>query len=343
MVFGAVFAFRAQAAEIDVTVAQSGSKSGIRNHVFTTWLPSGQGFAGLQGNISLTGNAPGFSEALVLLGMTPDDRKACNNRNDTPSPDVPALSRLWAGILKSNDTSTVSVPAAVALVHPIPPAPGGTCLATVVSAGYPYLRPGIARYTTTSVRLTIDTSGLAGGPVRAFGMGGEFRFAPGTAQYVGIEARRPLTVDAIAVSISAAPVAGAPEAARWGPPATQPWQVRTGFLKLPGQACRDAHFASHPAGPDFAVLRLPQPALIAYPEGAIRILDVPLASRAMQAAQTSSFTDFTTHRPPLYLQAGDCLLAWTTYTPDGDSTPIDAENQSTVYLRPTTPAPKAPD
>ncbi len=323
----------AQAAEISLTIAQTGSDSGIRNRVFTTWLPADQGFAGLDGRISLAGNAPGFSEALILLGTTAEDRAACAARNGTTIPGMPDVSRVWAGILKSNDATPVSIPVSVALAHPVPPATAsGTCLVTLVSAGYVFLRHDAALYTTTRVQLAVATSPGEPGPVQAFGMGGEFRFPPGTANYVGIRANRRLVVDAIAAAVSAAPVSGAPAGARWGDVPRGAWRIGTDFLYVPAPACRAAHLAGHQPGANFDVLRLAEPAAIALPSEATRLFAVPLASRGAQAVQATGFRRFTDR----VLNQGDCLIA-ATATPPGGSGLLDSENQSTVYLRPAGP------
>ncbi len=320
----------AQAAEITLTVAQTGADSGIRNRLFTTWLPAGQGFAGLDGRTSLAGNAPGFSEALVLLGTTPDDRAACARRNATVIPGMPTVSRLWAGILKANDATPVSIPVSVSLAQPVPPATGaGTCLVTLVSAGYVFLRRDAALYTTTRVQLAVAVAPGAAAPVQAFGMGGEFRFAPGTANYVGIRANRRFAVDAVAASVSAAPVSGAPEAAQWGTMPRGGWRVDTAFLYLPAPACAAAHLRGHQPGPDYDVLRLADPAALPRPAGAVTLLDVPLASQGVQAVQAAPFQRFTERT----LNAGDCLIAFTGVASGGAGL-LDVENQSTVYLRP---------
>ncbi len=324
-----LLSFPAHAANVALTVAQTGADSGIRNRLFTTWLPAGQSFAGLDGRITLAGNAPGFSEALVLLGTTPDGPAACARRNATTIPGMPAVSRLWAGILKSNDATPVSIPVSVSLAHPVPPVTGaGTCLVTLVSAGYVFLRRDAALYTTTRVDLDVATATGAAEPVQAFGMGGEFRFAPGTANYVGIQANRPLAVEAIAASVSAAPVAGAPADARWGRMPSGGWRVATAFLYLPAPACAAAHMATHQPGPDYSVLRLADPVALRRPGGATDLLDVPLAGHDTRAAQETRFRAVT----GLAMKAGDCLFAFTSAAPDGDGL-LDVENQSTVYLR----------
>ncbi len=241
---------------------------------------------------------------------------------------MPAVSRLWAGILKANDATAVSIQVAVSLTHPVPPAtPAGTCLVTLVSAGYVFLRRDAALYTTTRVQLGVGTSPDASGPVQAFGMGGEFRFAPGTANYVGIRARRPLAVDAIAASVSAAPVSGAPASARWGPPPPGVWQLATEFFYLPAPACSAARLVSHQPGPDYDVLRLAEPAGLPRPAGAVSLLRIGLAGYATRAAQATRFRAMTNQ----LLDAGDCLIAFSAAAP-GNTGMLDGENQSSVYM-----------
>ena len=318
-----------------ITVAQHGAESGIWNHEFTTWLPAGQAFAGLSGSITLQGNAPGFSEALIVLGTAPDPAQtaaACAARNNTISARFPGINRLWAGILKSNNAAPATIAVALALPHPIlASTPAGTCLTTLVSAGYPYLRRDAALYTTTTLHLTLATS-RATATVQAFGMGGEFRFVPGTANYVGIQATRPLAIDTIAAAISAAPVTGAPPDAHWGPPPQGAWRVTTDFLYLPAPACNAAHFATHQPGPDYSILRLADPAPLSPPPGTNNLLAVRLASAASQAVQTTAFTT-----PAKRLNPGDCLFAYTAVPSNVAAEGLDVENQTTVYLRPLAP------
>ncbi len=331
LLLGALLGGRVNAAEVSVTVAQAGADAGIRNRVFTTWLPAGEGFAGLSGRIALAGNAPGFSEALVLLGTTRDDRETCARGNHHAVETIPGLARLWAGILKSNDANPVSVPVAFTLPNAVPPSTReGTCLVTVVSAGYPILRRDRALYTRTSVELAVATSRVAAGPILTFGMGGEFRFAPGTANYVGIQALRPLAVDAIAASISAGPGPGMQ--------ARGTWRVTTNFLYLTAPACNASNLATHAGGHDYSVVRLPHPAPIRRPSGAADVLDIPVVGQTTQTAQAVAFARIIAPLPTR-LHAGDCLLAFTSVPDDAAADDLDVENQSTVYLRPLTPFP----
>ena len=95
---------------IDARVSQSGGQSGITNTLFSTWLPQGTAFGGLAGQLSFSGTGAGFSEALVLLGTAPDSPSGCRQRDRTTADALPALSRLWAAILKTNGTATVTLP-----------------------------------------------------------------------------------------------------------------------------------------------------------------------------------------------------------------------------------------
>ncbi len=325
------WAASASAQDISLSVAQSGADSGIRNRLFTTWLPPGQAFDGLSGRISLAGNAPGFSEALVLLGASADGRAACAARNGTVLAGVPPVARLWAGILKANDATPVGLSVSFRLPRPVPPSsPAGTCLLTVVSAGYPFLRRDAALYTSTTVRLTVATAAAAPPPVQVFGIGGEFRFSlaalGGSANYVGIQARRTLGVDAIAVALSAAPVAGAPPAAGWGRSVEGAWRVTTAFLVLPAPACTAAGLTRRQPGADYDVIRLGTPAAMARPAGRRTLFEATLAGTGMAAAQRSGFV-----APATRLDPGDCLIAFTSVPQAGQGL-IDAENQSTLYL-----------
>ncbi len=330
----------AQAAElpIDVRVAQHGSFAGIRNTLHTVWLAPGQAFARLSGRVTLAGNHPGFSEALVMLGYAGQDASQCARMDGTVIPGMPSITRLWAGILKSNDTVPVGVPVEVDLSVPVSAAhpEAGVCLATLVSAGYPFLRRDLPLYTSTGVQLRVITAPPAG-RVLTFGMGGEFRLpgdpaAPAQA-YVGIEARRPLVLDSLAVSVSAAPVAGAPAGSAWRGEVRGRWEAGTDFTIVPAAACHAAHYASHPVGAEFSVLRSVASAAIGPPAGSLPVLHLPLAGHDMSAAQATRFYRFGGEVPGGRLAPGDCLLAFHRVTAGAGGAQIDVENQSTLYLR----------
>ncbi len=329
----------AQAATIDISerVAQRGAFAGVRNTLFTRWLPAGEAVSALSGNISLTGNAPGFDEALVVVGTSRADRQDCTRADATVVTAMPELDRLWAGILKSNDEAPVSIPVDVTFGAPTTPqGERGACLVSVVSAGFPYLRRDVPLYATTDLRLLLRTAPAQPGPaVLAFGIGGEFRFRTGAkgglANYVGLRAERPLVVDGVAVSVSAAPVGNAPAQAGWGPELSGTWLVSTDFVVLPRVACAAAALSGHKANAAFSVLRLGKPVEMAVPRGGTTLLQVKLTGSDMAAAQTSGFHAFA---PNLRLQPGDCLLAFARTPGEGASGVLDVENQSTLYLRP---------
>ncbi len=331
----------AQAATIDLSarVAQRGAFAGVRNTLFTRWLPAGEAMSALSGAVTLSANQPGFDEALVVLGTSAADRQDCARANATVVSDLPDLDRLWAGILKSNDPAAVSIPVAVTLSTPIVlRGGGGACLVSVVSAGFPILRRDMPLYATTDVRLLLQTAPAPPGPaVRTFGIGGEFRFRTGgggeVANYVGLRASRTLVVDGVALSVSVAPVGGAPAQAGWGPELSGTWLLSTDFVRLPRDACDAAALSGHDSNENFSVLRLGKPAEMALPRGAETLLRVPLMSRDMVAAQVSGFHAFS---PKLRLQAGDCLIAFAHTRGEGASGKLDVENQSTLYFRPGT-------
>ena len=286
-------------------MAQGGALSGIRNTVFTRWLPPGAAFAGLSGRIALAGNAPGFDEALVVLGTSADGQAACLRRNRETLPAVPALARLWAGILKSNAARQVSQTVSLTLPVPMALPQAGTCLVTLVSAGYPFLRRDAALYATASASLAVGIV-QGGRSAEAFGIGGEFRYPLGgaaLATYVGLRARRRLAVDGLAVSLSASAVAGAPAGSAWLPAPAGAWRVTTRVLHLGAAACSAAGLLGHGAGDDHDVLRSPGPAPVSL-SGADMLPPMTLSGQGFDAAQSTGFVPLGT-----VLAAGECLVA----------------------------------
>lgn len=328
---------------IDARVAQLGGLSAIRNTLFTTWMPPGTGFAGLSGTLRQEGTDAAFSEALVQLGTTGDNQAGCAALNGTTPANGPTMSRLWAGVLKSNQTDAVDMPVNLALPYAVPGAANGTCLMTWVSAGYAYLAQGIDRYTTTHARFHVTAVPTPNGspPVLSFGLGGEFRF-PGTTPapqsvYVGIQADKPLIVDGIAGSASAAPVLGAPQNSGWLPPPIGGWWVDTRFYYMPAAVCAAAHFNIGQSIGAFAFLRNATPGTLVVPPGSLSVMDMPIDSTDTQAIQQAGYTAFAT-APGGFTGAmavGDCLVAYDTAATAKGGTPgvLDVENQSTVYLR----------
>ncbi len=327
------------------TVAQSGSLAGIRDTVFTAWIPAGQGFAGVSGKVALTGNAPGFSEALALLGTTTDDPASCARRNGLAVSAPPAMARLWAGILKNTGASTVTIPVNLALPYPVTPvSPAGSCAVLLISAGYPYLSPTTPLYTTASAALTMATApATAGAPqVVPLGLGGEFRIASGTSSaqsvLVGLQALVPLELDAIAGALSTAPVVGAPAASGWLPIPAGNWAYETSFLYLPAAICAGLGLAAHPANGLFAMLRQGNPGSMTVPAGSVPLMRVGVESLGGLPIQKSTYQAFTATVPaatPFRLGTGDCLIGLGSSVPSAGGTPgmLDVEDQSTVYLR----------
>ncbi len=318
---------------IDIVVAQAGAESGIRTHLFTRWVPGGMAVAGVAGRIGLRGNAPGFDEALVEVGVAAGDRAGCLRRDGAAVDAVPVLDRLWAGILKSDGAPaglTVDVRLPVAAAVPV----GGGCLTTVVSAGYAFLRRDAALYASASARLVARLV-PGGAAVQGFGIGGEARLATGgavpMATYVGLRAKRALVVDGLAASVSAAAVAGAPAGSGWVVPAGA-WRVETIFAWMPAEACRVAHFAGHAAGADFDVLRGPGPVAMVPPAAGV-MLRLDTAGRGGEAAQGGGFAGAGDAGWHGRLEAGACLVAWQSVPAGGAAGTLDVENQSTLYLR----------
>jgi len=323
---------------ITATLAQQGAIAGIRGTLLTTWLPPMAAIAGLSGSISLRGNDPTFSEALVQLGTTTDGQASCARQNQTAIAGAPALSHLWAGILKSNSAAVVGVPVNVMLAEPVAGGQGGTCLVTWISAGYPFLSASKPRYTSVSVALQVYLA-RGGAAVLPFGMGGEFRLSgalpPRSGAYVGIRAMRPIAVDGIAATQSAAPVIGAPAGSGWQTPLGG-WVASTSFIVLPAQLCQSAHLQAQPGNGTFAVLRQATQAALTLPASATALLRLPMPSRGAQAIQRAVYAPVGDARPGGFagrLEIGDCLIAVTTASIEPAGV-LDVENQSTVFLRP---------
>jgi hypothetical protein len=328
---------------IDARVGQHGSQSGITNTLFSTWLPPGAAFGGLEGQISLSGTGSGFSEALVLLGTTQDGPSGCRRRDRTTADAVPALSRLWAAILKNNGAATVTLPVSFSLPHPVPAPAQGACMITVISAGYPYLDRATARYTTTIAQLNVAAapSGAPVATVLPVGLGGEFRIPSGSAPLatlVGIRAARTLLLDAISESLSAAPVAGAPAGSPWLPVPPGAWAVSAVLVYVPAPICASRHFAAQPGNRVLAMLREVAPLPRKPPEGSVTLTHMTLPSPGTTAAQSVGFQIFPDARASSFtgaLAQGDCLILYDSAGSKGSGQGIlDVENQSTIYLRP---------
>jgi len=172
----------AVAKSLPAAVQQQGSQSGLTNTIFTSWISSNSRFAGLSGAISLTSNTNNFNEALVEIGSTPvSSQTACNNLNGTSPSPLPSISRLAGFILKNTNNTTngsgAQIPFSYALPYSLPLSGStGTCLITLITAGYPYLIPNLAQYTDTASSTIAWLAPAVSGAPTAFsvGLGNEF-------------------------------------------------------------------------------------------------------------------------------------------------------------------------
>jgi hypothetical protein len=323
---------------LPVRMAQQGGFSGIRNTTYTAWLADGLGFAGLRGQLVLSGTDSAFSEALLVLGTTGDGQARCAGRNGAVIQAPPSMARLWAGALKNDAATAVFIPVGLALPHAVPGNQGGTCVLAWLSAGYAYLSAGHARYTTTLADLTVSAVPTQPGrkDVVPLGLGGEFRFAGGegdpTGVYVGLRADTALVLDGVAGTMSAAPVLGAPAGSHWLPTVAGHWRVQGELYYLPAAVCAAQNYAPANAIGMLTILRDAVPAKRAVPSGATKIMDMRLQSLGSVAVQRSTYQAV----PPAggfsgALAAGDCLMTYDIVAAAPGV--LDVENQSTVYLR----------
>lgn len=329
---------------LDNEVAQSGSESGITNTIFTTWLPSNSTFYGLTGSVSLSGNVSGFNEALVVYGYTTGNEAACAAENDTSPSPLPTIYRIGAAILKNNGPSAQKVPIDFALPYGMPlSGSGGTCLITLISAGYAYLSPDVSAYTDTTSNLTASFLPNVTGAPTAFpaGVGNEFRFPSGatSSEYtiVALRVRNTTALDAIAGSASAAGVVGAPSGSIWLPNPTGNWTATTSFYYYPASACAGiVSFASSNAYYDIGISSTPMSYTV--PSSATLLASMPLSGLASSSVQQSIFQAFasasTIGSSSVTLSTNDCLVTLhNVSTPSGTLTGnLDFENQSTAYF-----------
>ena len=337
------------AIQFNGAVAQSGSRSGITNTIYTSWIAAPENFGGLSGGMTFSGNSAAFSEALITLGTTPDQQTACAAKNGTWPATVPPLTRLWAAILKSTAGTGkwVTLPVNYALPFPIPlgTANQGVCLALLVSAGYPYLDAKTARYSLTQMGLTawMTPNSQTDPGVLGLGLGGEFRFVTGNAQalttFVGIEASRPLLIDGVAGAVSASAVVGAPPGSPWLPAPGGLWNIGTSFEYFPAAICAKSGFKVQPSNGVYSIIRRATPAPFTLPAGTTSVVELPLWGNASAPVQLSAFKGFgkpqNGNLPGVHLATGDCLIAIQSMAPSPGQIAgvIDYENQSTVYIR----------
>ncbi len=326
-------------------VAQAGSRSGITDTLVTTWIPPGLSARGLSGSITFFGNNPSFSEALVTIGTTADSRPACKLKEATSPPRPPNISRIAGFILKANDTNPDTVPVNLALPYALPPAgPSGTCLIAWISAGYANLNARSAKYTTSRVNIAAVLSPTAArAPITfAVGIGNEFRFAsasePSLYTVVALKMRGRAQLDAIAVSVSAAGVAGAAPTSGWLPNPIGSWTATTSFYAYPEAECDALGLNFVNANALYAVGLNKTPTNMVIPPAAALLFSVPLFGNGGIATQQTFFQTFLDPAQPgtsrIALATNACLVALHNVAAPGDSLygNLDFENQSTAYF-----------
>jgi hypothetical protein len=255
------------------------------------------------------------------------------------------MSRIAAFILKANDTNPDTIPVNIALPYALPPAgPAGTCLVAWISAGYAYLNAQSAKYTNTLANIAAVLSPIAvDAPVTfALGIGNEFRFAsasePSLTTVVALKMRRPAQLDAIAGSVSAAGVAGAPQSSGWLPNPIGSWTATTSFYAYPKADCAALGLSFANAGALYAVGVNKTPTNTVVPRGAALLFSIPLYGNGSLATQQTVFQTFEDPAQPgashIALAADDCVVALHNVSAPGDSLygNLDFEDQSTAYF-----------
>jgi hypothetical protein len=326
-------------------VAQAGARSGITNTIVTKWVSPGLSLRGLTGSITFTGNNPSFSEALVTIGSTADTQLACKLENGTSPSSPPNISRIAAFILKANDTNPDTIPVNIALPYALPPeGAAGSCLMAWISAGYAYLNAQSAKYASTLVNLAAVLSPTAArAPVTfAEGLGNEFRFAsasePSLYTLVALKMQRRTQLDAIAVSVSVAGVAGAPQNSGWVPNPIGSWTATTSFYAYPAAECDALGLSFANANALYAVGLNKTPTNTVIPPAAALLFSAPVYGNGAIATQQTFFQTFADPAQPgtsrIELGANDCLVALHNVAAPGDSLygNLDFENQSTGYF-----------
>jgi hypothetical protein len=326
-------------------ILQTGSISGINSTLFTRWIPPGLSLRGLSGSITFAGNTVGFSEALVTVGTTDDSQPACKLENGTAPARPPNMQRLAAFTLKANDTNPDTIPVSIALPYALPPAgPAGTCLVAWISAGYAFLDVQSAKYSSTLVNLAAALSPVVDGAPAGFaeGIGNAFHFAsasePSLYTVVALKMQAPAQLDAIAVSVSAAGLLGAPQKSGWLPTPVGNWTATTSFYAYPAGDCDALGLSFIDASPLYAVGLNRSPANYDIPQAAALLFSAPLHGDGALATQQTFFQIFSDHAQPgasrIVLSAGDCLVALHNVAATGDSLygNLDFEDQSTAYF-----------
>jgi len=330
---------------INAQVVQTGSQSGITGTVFTQWIPAGMSLDGLSGSITLRGNYPAFNEALVTVGTTTDNQLVCKEANRAPSPHLAAISRLAGFTMKGNDTNADTVPVSVALPYAMPSAgPAGTCLVTSITAGYLYLDPWSAKYTTTMANLAAVLSPTsATAPARfAEGIGGEFLFESGSepSKYsiVALKMLGTTQLDAIAGSISVAGIVGAPAKSAWQPAPMGNWTANTSFYAYSASDCETLGLKFGNPTLYYIVGSNNTPTNYVIPPDATLLMNVPLYGNGAAASQQTVFQTFPDAAQlgssRVILSEGECLVALHNVTAPGNNLygNLDFEDQSTAYF-----------
>ncbi len=328
-------------------VAQSGSQSGITNTIFTAWVSTNSQLSGLSGTVSTSGNDASFSEALIVVGAISGSESACFQANNTSPSPLPAMSRFAAVIEKNVSTSRVTLPIDFALTYGMPMLGGasGTCLATLVSAGYPYLSPQTAKYTDTKYAFQVSLTPVAVGTPTTFpiGIGSEFKFSSNVSSTaytaVALKMTALTQVDSIAQSASVAAVLGAPAGSGWNPAPTGNWTATTSFYKFPSADCQALGLSFGSPNSHYAVAVNKTPTEYTIPTDATLLAVLPLSGYDGNAIQQNAFTSFESTsqigKSTVSLAANDCLVALHNIaSPSGSlNGNLDLENQSTAYFR----------
>ncbi len=335
-------------------VQQSGSQSGITNTIFTTWISTNSVFTGISGTFTLSGNDASFSEALVVFGSAPtlNTQATCQQANNTSPSQVPGILRTGAVILKdvtaypgSGTTNVMSVPFNFALPYGMPlSGSSGSCLITLLSAGYPYLNSQTAKYSDTTAGVTETLSAAVAGAPNTFpvGIGNEFQFGTSSSSsqftIVAIKVVNAAQLDAIAASASVAGVVGAPSGSAWLPLPTGNWTATTSFYQFTAADCAALPVTFGTPNSFYASAVLKTPTTYTVPSDAVLLGSLPLASVDSTPAQQTSFMSFSSATQlgssTVSLTANECVVALHNVSSPTNALDgvLDFENQSTAYF-----------
>jgi hypothetical protein len=332
-------------AKLYANVTQTGAVSGTTNGLYTNWISGNYVFMGMTGSVSFVGNDASFSQALVTVGYTNDNQASCLKKNATAPASAPPFHRLAGVIMKSTDATGDVLPVSITLPYGVPlSGPTGTCLVLWINAGYPFLSPYAAKYANTNSRLAVMVAPpQPHAPIAiAEGFANEYRFPSGTSdsQYTLMSMRlnAQMQVDAIAGSLSAGGVSGAPGNSGFLPTPSGNWTATTSFLAFNAADCAALGLSYGPGNAYFAVAHGNTPDFVNMPSDARLLLTVPLHGLAAIPTEQSFFQTFSNpdspSNAPLTLQPGECLVAvHNVASPTGSlSGVLDFENQSTVYF-----------